>query len=213
MQNGCRNISGETEADMSKKEQSTWSRMEELLKKSLGAEEGAKCLVSAKQKSAEWLAGTKETSESRLKMMRETIIPRIAVYAVLKENGADADAALGDYVRNVAGPAMHKTYAKAEKLPGFWAIFKNGFTSVTRKSDFWQCENRKEKNRFSTDIHKCLWYDTCVECGYPEVCRFFCDCDNYTYGGLNKIAFTRTKTLGTGGDKCDFVFYKKQRDR
>lgn len=183
--------------------------METVLAKAVGTHKSVELLAAAKQKSNGWLAATKETSKSRLKMMREGIVPRIAVYAVLKENGYDPVPAFNDYVRNVAGPAMHKTYAKAEKIPGFWKIFRNAFTSITRKSDFWECENRKEKDRFYTDIHKCLWYDTCVECGYPEVCRFFCECDNYTYGGLDKIGFTRTQTLGTGGEKCDFVFYRK----
>ena len=30
-----------------------------------------------------------------------------------------------------------------------------------------------------------------------------------TYGGLKKIGFTRTKTLGYGGDCCNFHFFKK----
>ena len=46
-------------------------------------------------------------------------------------------------------------------------------------------------------------------CGAPEACRFFCECDNYTYGDLKKVGFARTQTLGTGGEKCDFRFYKK----
>ena len=31
-----------------------------------------------------------------------------------------------------------------------------------------------------------------------------------TYVGLKKIGFTRTKTLGYGGDCCDFHFYKNR---
>ena len=194
---------------MTKRESVVWEQMEELLIKAVGTEKSAEYLDAAKQKGSEWLAGTKETSPTRLKTMQETIIPRIAAYAVLKENGQDADAILDDYVRNTAGPMMHKTYAGAEKIPGFWAIFKTAFIRITEKSDRWECESRKEKDRFFLDIHKCLWYDTCVECGYPEACRFFCDCDNYTYGDLKKIGFIRTQTLGTGGEKCDFMMYKK----
>ena len=194
---------------MTKRELVVWEQMKELLIKELGAEKSEEYLAAAKQKHGDWISKTKETSPSRLKTMRETIIPRIAAYAVLKENGHDADRILDYYVRNVAGPMMHDTYAKAEKLPGFWTVFKTGFIRITKKSDRWECESRTEKDRFFLDIHKCLWYDTCVECGYPEVCRFFCDCDNYTYGGLNKIGFNRTQTLGTGGEKCDFIMYKK----
>lgn len=35
----------------------------------------------------------------------------------------------------------------------------------------------------------------------------FCDADNVTYGGLKKLGFTRTKTLGYGGDCCDFHYF------
>ncbi len=37
----------------------------------------------------------------------------------------------------------------------------------------------------------------------------FCDVDDVTYGGLRKIGFTRTKTLGYGGDCCDFHCFRK----
>lgn len=38
--------------------------------------------------------------------------------------------------------------------------------------------------------------------------HLFCDVDNVTYGGLKKLGFSRTKTLGYGEDCCDFHFYK-----
>ena len=41
-----------------------------------------------------------------------------------------------------------------------------------------------------------------------RLCRLFCDVDDVTYGGLKKIGFTRTKTLGYDGDCCDLHFYK-----
>lgn len=41
------------------------------------------------------------------------------------------------YTRMVVGSAMHAVYAKAEKVPIFYAIFKALFGMVTRKSDAW----------------------------------------------------------------------------
>ena len=67
----------------------------------------------------------------------------------------------------------------------------------------------EQPEEFDLTIHQCLWHDTCVSCGCPEVCRFFCECDNYAFGDLKKVGFRRTQTLGTGGDCCDFHFYKK----
>lgn len=65
------------------------------------------------------------------------------------------------------------------------------------------------KDYFDITIKKCLWHTACVENGCAKLCRLFCDVDDVTYGGLKKIGFTRTKTLGYGGDYCDFHFYKK----
>jgi len=47
------------------------------------------------------------------------------------------------------------------------------------------------------------------ENGCPELCPLFCDVDDVTYGGLHKLGFSRTKTLGCGGDCCDFRFFKR----
>ncbi len=58
-------------------------------------------------------------------------------------------------------------------------------------------------------MKKCLWHTACIENNCEELCRLFCDVDNVTYGGLKKLGFSRTKTLGYGGDCCDFHFYKK----
>ncbi|MDO4829326.1 MAG: L-2-amino-thiazoline-4-carboxylic acid hydrolase, partial [Clostridia bacterium] len=39
----------------------------------------------------------------------------------------------------------------------------------------------------------------------PELCPCFCDRDDITYDGLHpKLYWHRTKTLGRGGDCCDF---------
>lgn len=53
------------------------------------------------------------------------------------------------------------------------------------------------------------WNTACIENGCEELCPLFCDVDNVTYGGLKKLDFSRTKTLGYGADCCDVHFYKK----
>ena len=58
-------------------------------------------------------------------------------------------------------------------------------------------------------MKKCLWHRACIENGCENLCSLFCDVDDVTYGELRKIGFKRTKTLGHGGDCCDFHFYKK----
>ena len=66
------------------------------------------------------------------------------------------------------------------------------------------------KLSFDVTIKKCLWHTSCVENDCANLCRLFCDVDDITYGGLKKIEFKRTTTLGYGGNCCDFCFYKKE---
>ena len=62
------------------------------------------------------------------------------------------------------------------------------------------------------DMTKCPYHDASVHCGCPELCHCFCDSDDITYDGLHpKLYWHRTKTLGRGGDCCDFCL--KLRDK
>lgn len=46
--------------------------------------------------------------------------------------------------------------------------------------------------------------------GCPELTQFFCKSDDICYGNLHpKLVWARTKTLGMGGDCCDFKLYMK----
>ena len=58
--------------------------------------------------------------------------------------------------------------------------------------------------------HEVPLADACVENGCPEPCPLFCDVDDViSYGGPSKMGFSRTQTLGYGGDCCDFHFCKR----
>lgn len=76
---------------------------------------------------------------------------------------------------------------------------------VVRRFDAQKCG----KDYCDVTVTKCLWHTACVENGCENPYRLFCDVDDVTYGGLRKIGFTRTKTLGYGGDCYDFHFFRK----
>lgn len=77
-----------------------------------------------------------------------------------------------------------------------------------RTSDLWESTQAHGRDFFDARITKCLWHDACVDAGCPELCPLFCDVDDVNYGGLRKMGFSRTKTLGYGGDCCDFHFFR-----
>lgn len=191
------------------KEAQLWAQLAQYLTQELGQSPAQSILSQSQAQAHAFLAASAESSPTRRATMQDTILPRVAVYAALKEAGVDADRLMEQYTRTVAGPTMHAFYAKAEKIPFFYPIFKKLFAMVTRKSDAWVSTFAAQKGQFTLDIHQCLWYDTCCAYGVPEACQFFCLCDHYTYGDLKKVGFARTQTLGMGGSKCDFRFYKK----
>ena len=49
-----------------------------------------------------------------------------------------------------------------------------------------------------------VYYKYLTELGCPEINLLFCDNDVYSYGDLPGLRFIRTKTIGSGGDLCDF---------
>ena len=81
--------------------------------------------------------------------------------------------------------------------------------TILRSSHLWESEQEHGTDGFSVTMKKCLWHTACVENGCAELCRLFCDVDDVTYGGLCKLGFARTKTLGYGADCCDFRFCRK----
>ena len=191
-------------------EKKMWTMLDRFFLRVLGEKAGKEVMVESRDQAAAFLAASLETSPSRRETMRTTILPRTAVYTVLKRRGLDAEKLMEKYLREVQGPTARDQYAGLEWVPRFFEIFRWAFRKATASSDAWDSTFEAEKDRFDLTIRKCLWYDTCVECGCPEACRFFCECDNYSFGELKKVGFRRTQTLGTGGDCCDFHFYKKR---
>ena len=182
-----------------KKEKATWEMLDRFFLRVLGEKEGTAVMAESREQAASFLAGSQETSPSRRALMQSTILPRVAVYTVSKRRGLDAEKLMEKYVREVQGPASHDRYAGLEWVPRFFSVFRWAFRKTTSSSDAWVSTFEEQPEEFDLTIHQCLWHDTCVSCGCPEVCRFFCECDNYAFGDLKKVGFRRTQTLGTGG--------------
>ena len=160
----------------------------------------------------ELIKNIKDKSENQMKVLGQTIFPRIDLYKVLAKDGfseEDAYKYMQKYMIDKVATKKHSSTAKMEIIPGFYSIYSNIFLKIMRKTDLQESVQNYGKDYFDVTIKKCLWHTACVENGCEKLCRLFCDVDDVTYGGLRKIGFTRTKTLGYGGDCCDFHFYKK----
>lgn len=159
------------------------------------------------------LTNTQGKSQTQMKTLKNTIMPRIALYQILKEEKSKEDAfrIIEEYMTNVVCAGMKKKYLFIENLPLFSFIFKRIFITTVMKSDNWEAECvRNDKNCFKVIIHKCLWYDACVENDCPELTRVFCKCDDINYGSFHKIRFLRRGSIGMGAKMCDFQFSKEK---
>lgn len=153
-------------------------------------------------------------SASQENTMKTAILPRIALYQSLQEimPAREAYDVTWTYTRTVVCPPKNRQYLKMERIPGFYHLFKRIFLFSMSHSENWRTKpGPPSRDGFGFTIHKCLWYDTCAECGCPELCKIFCDSDWENFRGLSKIQFKRTESLGTGGELCDFHFEKKHK--
>ena len=155
---------------------------------------------------------TKDKTENQMKTLIQTIQPRIALYKVLLNeefSKEDVYQYMRKYMIDKIAAKKHASTAKMELVPGFYKIYSFIFLKIMRTTDLQENTQSYGKDHYDVTITKCLWHTACKENGCEELCHLFCDVDDVTYGGLKKIGFTRTKTLGYGGDCCNFHFFKK----
>lgn len=160
------------------------------------------------------IENTKNKTKNQMKTLTQTILPRIALYKTLAEAGfskEDIYKYMRKYMLDIVAAKKHASTTKMEVVPGFYTIYSSIFLKIMRTTDLQESVQKHGKDYYDVTITKCLWHTACVENGCAELCSLFCDVDDVTYGGLKKIGFTRTKTLGYGGDCCDFHFFKIKR--
>ncbi len=178
----------------------------------LGEERGNSLFDSESEILNTIIENTKGKTENQMKMLTGTILPRIALYKALQKNGfseEDVHRYMQKYMLDIVAAKKHSSTAKMELFPGFYSIYSRTFLKIMKTTDLQVSTQNSGKDFYDVTITKCLWHTACVENGCEELCRLFCDVDDVTYGGLKKIGFTRTKTLGYGGDCCDFHFFRK----
>jgi len=143
---------------------------------------------------------------------RDRIYPGIAMFDALTGAGAERDEAakfLIDYYRWRSEKAAK--YVKAlVSLPGMYKKFPAIFTIGTKKmfgekSGFKARFYDVPKNEMRIDMIQCPYYENCKKYGCPEIVAAYCDADDACYAHMHpKLIWGRTKTIGKGGDCCDF---------
>lgn len=157
------------------------------------------------------------SKEKQLHLNRQ-ILPAIAAYEVL-QTVMPKEAAL----QTVHSYAMEHAENNGKKLrallrfTGLYRIVPMLFTNGTHKmfnesAGFAAAEHQVTGGVWRIDMTKCPYNDTCIKYGCPELCSCFCDSDDLCYGNMHpKLLWSRSKTLGRGGDFCDFCIKIKGR--
>ena len=187
-------------------------QIKEFLVESFGNDRGEKLFEMQDKALGDIIGNTKGKTENQMKTLIQTILPRIALYKSLQAEGLSEDDVykyMRKYMLEIVAAKKHSSTAKMEIVPGFYAIYSKVFLKIMQTTDLQESVQEHGKDYFNVTITKCLWHTACVENGCEELCRLFCDVDDVTYGGLKKIGFTRTRTLGYGGDCCDFHMFRK----
>lgn len=160
---------------------------------------------------AQLRAENADASKEKRRHLEGQILPGVAAYEVLQTVLPKEEAlqTVHGYVEARAWK-LKRIFLKLMRLPGLYRKVPGIFCRQTPKlfgetAGFAARELQTGGGVWRVDMIKCPYHDACVQYGCPELCPCFCDSDDITYDGLHpKLYWHRTKTLGRGGDCCDF---------
>lgn len=93
--------------------------------------------------------------------------------------------------------------------PLFFKIFPLMIASMFNEEVGFQThEWEPDRKRYRVDVLQCPYKKYCELLGYSELTSTFCLSDDRVFGDLSGICFQRQNTLGRGGDRCGFYFYR-----
>lgn len=183
--------------------------------KSLGKPE----LVSSMKKLlADLLSENADATKKEMFHLKAQILPGIAAYKTLC-SVMDKDAAyktVYGYVKRNAEKSR-KSFERFLKIPLAYKLIPWMFTKGTKvafneEAGFARREIKTSGGVWRIDMTKCPYHDFYLKYGCPELCVPFCDSDDICYTALHpNLVWHREKTLGRGGDCCDFCLKIKGR--
>ena len=157
-------------------------------------------------------------TDEKMRHLKGQILPGIAAYETLQTvmSKEDALSTVHGYVEKHAYNSR-KLLKVFMCIPGLYRLVPGLFAKVVKKifneaAGFASNDIQTSGGVWRIDMVKCPYNDVCTKYGCPELCACFCDSDDITYDNLHKnLLWHRTKTLGKGGDCCDFCLKIKGR--
>ena len=137
-----------------------------------------------------------------------------ALYMALKEAHPEDALDIMDQGVRKEGARVAGMLSAVLHLPGTKRLMLSVFARMLdsffgEDAGFKSTKHCISKDKVHFDINQCPYCKYLTEIGCPEIIRFSCDVDEYIYGSLPGLEFTRTGTLGTGASCCDFCLKRK----
>ena len=194
------------------------NKLESFAQKKYGKEKTEKIMNKAWARYSELLEENKDEPKAYKMHTVDRIYPGIAAFYGLTEEGIErkeaADLLIGYY--RWRSEKMAKMVKKLVGLPGMYKKIPSLFTSLTQKmfgekSGFKYKVYDTGKNEMRIDMLQCPYYEKCKKYGCAEIVPGYCEADDVCYGNMHpKLVWGRTKTIGKGGDCCDFKITIKE---
>ena len=146
------------------------------------------------------------------------IYPGIAVYEAMRAEDISQEKAawyIREYFQRLAAKRVPffqraiKTFGLARKFPH---LFMAGVKKSCQPNAGFVYElPESHDNEARINIVRCPYFEICKRYGCPEITSAYCDSDDAGYSNLHpKLIWGRTKTIGHGGDCCDFLLEYKE---
>jgi len=145
------------------------------------------------------------------------ILPGLAYYQILREDGKSQDAAIEKIDQTFE--AMYAGYAKRMqrlgRLPFFYPILRAYIRTAMKEypADGWEMEwQQVDGDAIRFNMNTCFYYNTLAAYGAPELTASFCRVDDLIYGKMSsQVLWQRTQTIARGAEYCDFCFANAKR--
>ncbi len=192
----------------------------EILKDDLSAVDAERITAKAQQRYEALCEENKDEAEALKKHTFRRIYPGIAMYESMTAAGISSEKAVW-YIKEYFVRYCEKKIPHLKRiiaLSGMAKKIPDLFMKISEKSfpeeaGFVYEFPERNGNEARFNIRRCPYMETCQKYGCPEIVRAFCDSDDVAYGNLHKdLKWGRTKTIGRGGDCCDFLLeYTKKK--
>lgn len=141
----------------------------------------------------------------------DNILPILALYLVLKEDGREDAYALSEKVANEMYGVGRKRMEFLGRFPFFYWIIEKFTPNLMQKmfpEEGWDIEwVEVSEKQVAFNMHGCFYHQTLNDYNAPELTPVFCGLDDLIYDNVSPyLRWERKGTLGRGDHHCDFRF-------